>query len=128
MTDILRPCPFCGGEADVQQSENFGDNRGMVLCLTCLSCSNDCDTWQEAIAAWNTRHDGWILVAGQEPPKDKDFLIYGKHRLDNEYSVIHAYPYEGRIYANSREAIIDWEDGITDFTHWKPIELPSPEK
>ena len=56
MTD-LKPCPFCGGEADIleHQFEGFSPTYG----VTCLDCN--CETYQffdtedEAIAAWNRR-------------------------------------------------------------------------
>lgn len=48
----LKPCPFCGGEADVDVG-NFG---GMVCyCKQCFSQGRQCETETEAIRAWNTR-------------------------------------------------------------------------
>jgi hypothetical protein len=34
--------------------------------------------------------------------------------------------FEGRLYPDAREACVDFEDGITDATHWQPLpEWPS---
>ena len=53
MADELKPCPFCGGEA-----EAYHVIDGSFAC-SCSSCSYaSCagfNTEQEAIAAWNTR-------------------------------------------------------------------------
>ena len=71
MSDALKPCPFCGGEAKV------GMRSGRSGCLSYVNvCTvtakhtpacpiknhNPCDevgyaSEAEAIAAWNTRHD-----------------------------------------------------------------------
>lgn len=58
-TDNLKPCPFCGGQAAVQemrysmlQSENF------VKCVNCgAESSRYYDDAHSAINAWNRRVD-----------------------------------------------------------------------
>lgn len=48
----LKPCPFCGGEADVDIG-NFG---GMVCyCKKCFSQGKQCKTKEEAVKNWNRR-------------------------------------------------------------------------
>lgn len=58
----LKPCPFCGGEAEVKKKE-FGDNTGYAF-ITCKSCeastkrftkSLDYSAVYEAIKSWNRR-------------------------------------------------------------------------
>lgn len=48
----LKPCPFCGGEAEIVMSG--GDRR--VECKKCGARSDWYDTEAEAIAAWNRRN------------------------------------------------------------------------
>ncbi len=49
ITQALKPCPFCGGEAELRE------NGYQVHCATgCTANVND-DYAPEAIAAWNTR-------------------------------------------------------------------------
>ena len=58
----LKPCPFCGGKAEVKKA-TFGDNRGYAF-ITCKSCeastkhfnkSLDFCAVEEATKAWNRR-------------------------------------------------------------------------
>lgn len=52
----LKPCPFCGGEAETLTAESMhGGNLYGVMCVNCAGRSDVYDTEAEAIAAWNTR-------------------------------------------------------------------------
>ena len=51
MSETLKACPFCGGEA--RFNANMDDNY--IECRTCRAQSEWFDTIREAIAAWNTR-------------------------------------------------------------------------
>lgn len=51
MSDELKPCPFCGGEAEFISGVGF-------FCVSCSFCcgeTNLYNTGQEAIDAWNRR-------------------------------------------------------------------------
>lgn len=52
----LKPCPFCGGEAEMLTAESMhGGNLYGVMC-NCCACRTDVfDNEAEAIAAWNTQ-------------------------------------------------------------------------
>jgi len=52
----LKPCPFCGGEAEVLTAESMnGGYLFGVMCNDCRSRGDVYDTEAEAIAAWNIR-------------------------------------------------------------------------
>lgn len=51
MTELL-PCPFCGGEAEVNENSFIW----VAQCQTCGGSTGLLDTEAEAIAAWNTRY------------------------------------------------------------------------
>ena len=53
MPNELKPCPFCGGEAKVNE---FNDVF-FVACVVCQSETIWFETPEEAIEAWNRRVD-----------------------------------------------------------------------
>lgn len=57
MNKELKPCPFCGGEADCNDSGCMqgGVFKWAVECPECGVISHCFDTETEAIEAWNTR-------------------------------------------------------------------------
>ncbi|MBL4800735.1 MAG: DUF551 domain-containing protein [Emcibacter sp.] len=52
------------------------------------------------------------------------FLVWTKNKTDSEFCIVQVSRFEGRIYADSKESVIDWEDGIEDATHWMPLPTP----
>lgn len=68
MPDNLKPCPFCGGEAHMQERGTEEGER-MVFCCACASCGASVEglewverdglpgfeTEAQAIEAWNRR-------------------------------------------------------------------------
>lgn len=59
MTERLKRCPFCGGEAKTMPTSGvFEDERfWLVLCPKCYAKSRDFVTKAEAAVAWNRRAD-----------------------------------------------------------------------
>lgn len=55
MSNELKPCPFCGGEAQYSEESRF--HISWVYCSNCGAASGYRNTEAEAIAAWNTRAD-----------------------------------------------------------------------
>lgn len=58
--DILKPCPFCGGEnIFVDGYEHDAGIRWRVLCLDCMATLDDATIHQKfrAIVAWNRRFE-----------------------------------------------------------------------
>jgi len=58
--DDLKPCPFCGGEADIESTSAYAS----VYCDDCGGQSEVHSSEAEAIAAWNARTTppGYALV------------------------------------------------------------------
>lgn len=68
MSEIeLKPCPFCGGEAD-EKGVLHGDGRTSPECMKCGATA-------ESIKLWNTRADGWISVSELLPYADFEVLV-----------------------------------------------------
>ena len=67
----LKPCPFCGGEAEVVLIPNrFIDNE-YIVCCSSISCAirpktNRFRCEKKAIEAWNTRKPMEAVVAKLE--------------------------------------------------------------
>ena len=51
MTENLKRCPFCGGEAKC--IEFYGLYH--VICCNCHIAGKDCSTRESAVSAWNNR-------------------------------------------------------------------------
>ena len=51
MTEILKKCPFCGGEAKC--IEYYGLYH--VVCCDCYTTGRDCPSIETACKAWNSR-------------------------------------------------------------------------
>jgi Lar family restriction alleviation protein len=59
--DELKPCPFCGGKAEVMNDdffEVFDANAFWIKCTECGLTTGDSATEEEAIKAWNRRGTG----------------------------------------------------------------------
>lgn len=58
MNNELKPCPFCGGEADILEVNDDTNNfHGYVACcLTCGCGTPGSEDEAECCAVWNNRH------------------------------------------------------------------------
>lgn len=59
----MKPCPFCGGKAEVVHGFGF-DN--IVQCEDCFTETRICETPEEAIEVWNKRCETWISRIKEE--------------------------------------------------------------
>ena len=55
-TTKLKPCPFCGGEAQLRSQKIYKGESFWVFCRKCFSTQEPYHlTAADAIAAWNRR-------------------------------------------------------------------------
>lgn len=70
--------------------------------------------------------DKWQTM--ESAPKDEDisFLIYIQHKTDENHSIAQVSWFEGRLYPDAKEYLIDWEDGINleRIKAWRPLPAP----
>ena len=61
----LKPCPFCGGEAELKRVERtiLGTEYFSVICTTCHCQTAGNQDVEKSIAVWNTRKPMEAVVA-----------------------------------------------------------------
>ena len=137
MSEKLKPCPFCGGEAVVDKYHVRGYEPAISFEVRCSLCKQKrtggyfdtvykSEEWarKKAIEAWNTRPNPWHTGT---PTEEGDYLV----KLDVEH---HVYPYyvfkwnKGGWYSHydmdypacPQHRVLKWqkiegvEDGLTD--------------
>ena len=110
MSEIeLKPCPFCGGDAELR-----GRKTSMVNCTGCSASTFQLlEDKGSAARQWNTRAPQWQPI--ETAPKDGTKIL-----VWNDYpSVAFWGPF-------STWDDGDWHDDIDGVTHWMPI-LDPPE-
>ena len=55
----LKPCPFCGGHAELRI---YRENVNFVQCRECLSMTTDYPKSEGAVNAWNNRYNLYPLL------------------------------------------------------------------
>lgn len=89
MSEELKPCPFCGGEAAMRwfQDEQHPDIIFVVDCSARCG-ANTWTTEDNAIAAWNRREETsrWIPVSERLPENDQT-VIGTYYDRENQVSV-----------------------------------------
>ena len=110
MTDELKPCPFCGGEAKIKCGEIVNRYNTAVYRhyhVECMSCGVDTrnfDTDDEAIEAWNRRTDRTAKV--QELPRRSETSLDWEGKCSN----CGAYTIHDMNYCFECGAKLDWSD------------------
>ena len=82
MTDKIKSCPFCGGEAEIEQG--IGRFEHSVVCQDCRCKTRIHAFEEEAIEAWNTR-------------KPMDRIIEQLEEKENDYTYEKLYQQAGAI-------------------------------
>ncbi len=59
MTEELKHCPFCGGEAEVRP---YTQTSIFVQCKECMAATTAFESEAQAITAWNKRYTVRIRV------------------------------------------------------------------
>ena len=73
----LKPCPFCGGEANVKHHSNNFIDWWEVECSNCHVSQNERYEYEfEAVAAWNTRKPMEAVVAELEKAESRELFDY----------------------------------------------------
>ena len=85
MTDQLKQCPFCEGEAELRTD---GDDLNYPIWIQCTKCQAGVEPFPNkefAILEWNTRHipDGYQLVP-IEPSEAMRKAAWDQHYCNNE--------------------------------------------
>ncbi len=122
MSEELKPCPFCGGEAELCQGyDEDGTELCSIHCGTCgMETIRDDRKPAEAITAWNTRPSPWISVTPETMPERKQSVFVTNGKTVKEVRELFASDDDGVITVG---ASWEFDEAIT---HWMPIpELPT---
>lgn len=116
----LKPCPFCGGEAEYKAT--FCNCRGVLLdpgMYHFVACKNRCVTRlfvrgtskEEAIKAWNTRPNPWHTGT----PTEEGWYLLHLRRKDKPYCVAYM---DGHHWLSINDFFILVDDVLA----WQKIE------
>ena len=125
-TPELKPCPFCGGKAEVVPYSVYGKVKSyFVNCLNCGCQIRDYTSKQNAEKAWNEirkRKSRWVKVEGRLPaPDEYDWVLVNvKFDEDGTYGVPHIAEYRNGEWWGYFCDVPLTELGET-VTHWMPL-------
>ena len=120
----LKPCPFCGGEADIFDYWNEWKKkyRWVVMCTNCKGGLGELDTKEEAIEKWNNR---WMIPCEEgetegnwhtgTPTEDGDYICAFRQSDDSiEYGWCE---WDGKGF----DILCDYDPLVTPIVAWMPI-------
>lgn len=127
--DKLKPCPFCGGEAEILCVPNYF-KQGLSLTGWLVKCLNGCvnqaprHSVHDAIVAWNMRvedkDDDWIpLTKDTKPPYWTLVWVTDKRGKVNICQLSH----EERYWYDAEE---EWMYEYDSIVAWMPYHEPEP--
>ena len=127
MSNKLKLCPLCGGEADFQIS--YYHTYARISCNKCglstLDLKGDDDGKKRLIELWNNRVNDpkWIPIEQQEPSEFELVLCCILGEKENAIEI---------LYRHGDSYYSDYDSGIVysqnEISHWMPLpELPKGE-
>lgn len=141
MSEELKPCPFCGGEAYFGR---LSGTHGAIKCRKCHASCELCESHAEAAARRNTRAQDQGVGTWQSietAPRDGTHILVtkagggglGYRGPINEHGfrdfadwcdVVHWFsdPYNPGFYSTSWGG--DQEKPFDGLTHWMPLPIP----
>lgn len=132
MTENLKPCPFCGGEAKMIEAMN----EAWVSCLNedCRASSLMTPTSERAAEKWNTRApvNEWQPI--ETAPRDGVPILLHGGNLSGEFYLNRRN--KGCVIGFFADGKQYWICSNTDYyeveiehpTHWMPLPQPPKEK
>ena len=84
----LKPCPFCGGEAEQSITHTTHYDFYYIHCKQCKNQSGSCTDKSVVVNQWNTRHtpEGYALVP-VEP--GEDIIKVGQLNEDRAIAILY---------------------------------------
>lgn len=75
MSEELKPCPFCGGEAATKSTIYGYGERYEAYCTKCYIGLDLFESEEDAIKAWNKRATDWIPVEERLPEESGFYFV-----------------------------------------------------
>ena len=85
-SEKLKPCPFCGGEAEIVEDRLYGEDYYAGRCRSCAATSIFEFTKEEAVNKWNRRNYSVFPNSSKEL---MDFVKFCRNASANDIMQIH---------------------------------------